>query len=35
MNQTRVAKKSFENKPERRRKVGKPKLRWMEDAENE
>jgi hypothetical protein len=35
MNQTRVAKKSSENKPQHRRIVGRPKFRWMEDAENE
>jgi hypothetical protein len=34
MNETRVAKKMFENKPKRRRKVGRPKLIWMEGAKN-
>jgi hypothetical protein len=28
-----VAKKIFENKPEGRRKVRRPRMRWLEDAE--
>jgi hypothetical protein len=32
MDQTRVAKKIFENKPDGRRKVRRPRLRWLEDV---
>jgi hypothetical protein len=33
MDQTRVTKKIFENKPAGRRKVRTPSLRWLEDIE--
>jgi hypothetical protein len=33
MQQTRMAKKSFESKAEGRRKVGRPRLRRLEDEE--
>jgi hypothetical protein len=32
---TRVAEKTFENKAEGRRKVGRARLRWLEDADND
>jgi hypothetical protein len=35
MDQRRVVKKFFENKPEGRRKVGRPRLRWLDDVEND
>jgi hypothetical protein len=36
MDQARVAKKTFESKPEKgRRKVGRPRSRWLEDTEND
>jgi hypothetical protein len=35
MYQTWVAKKTFEIKPEGRIKVGKPRLRWPDDVEND
>jgi hypothetical protein len=35
MDQTRVAKKIFENRSEGRRKVVRPKLRWLEKVEND
>jgi hypothetical protein len=34
MDQRRVVKKIFENKPEGRRKVGRPRWRWLHDVEN-
>jgi hypothetical protein len=33
--QRRVVKKIFEIKPEGRRKVGRPRLRWLDDVEND
>jgi hypothetical protein len=33
--QTREAKKIFATKSESRRKVGRPRLRWLENAEND
>jgi hypothetical protein len=36
MDQTRVAKKTSESKPnESRKRVGRPILRWLEDTEND
>jgi hypothetical protein len=35
MNQTRVAKKNFENEPEGRMKMRRPRLRWLEDVESD
>jgi hypothetical protein len=35
MDQTRVAKNIFENKSEGRRKAGRPKMRWLEDVDND
>jgi hypothetical protein len=35
MNQTRVSKNISENKTAGRRKVGSPRLRWLEGAEND
>jgi hypothetical protein len=32
MDQTRVIKKIFDSKPEGRRKVGRPRLRWLDDV---
>jgi len=32
-NHGRVVKKIFESKPERRRRKGRPRFRWLEDAE--
>jgi hypothetical protein len=34
MDQRRVVKKIYDSKPEGRRKVGRPKLRWLDDVEN-
>jgi hypothetical protein len=34
MQQTKRAKKSFESTGECGRKMGRPRLRWLEDAEN-
>jgi hypothetical protein len=33
--QRRVVKKIFDSKPEGRRKVGRPRLRWLDDVEND
>jgi hypothetical protein len=33
MDQKRVVKRTFESKPEWRRKVGRPRLRWLDDVE--
>jgi hypothetical protein len=30
-----TAKKIFEGKPEGRRRIGKPRLRWLEDVEKD
>jgi hypothetical protein len=30
-----LIKKTFESKPEGRRKVGRPRLRWLDDVEND
>jgi hypothetical protein len=35
MDQRRFVKKIFDSKPEGRRKVGRPKLRWLDDMEND
>jgi hypothetical protein len=35
MDETMVAKKIFRCKPEDGRKVGRSRLRWLEDAEND
>jgi hypothetical protein len=35
MDQRRVVKKIFDNKSEGRRKVGRPRLRWLDDVEND
>jgi hypothetical protein len=35
MDQRRVVKKIFESKPEGRRKAGRPRLRWLDDVEND
>jgi hypothetical protein len=35
MDQRRVVKKIFESKPDGRRKVGRPKLRRLDDVEND
>jgi hypothetical protein len=35
MDQRRVVKKIFDSKPEGRRKVGRPRLRWLDDVEND
>jgi hypothetical protein len=35
MDQRRVIKKIFDSKPEGRRKVGRPRLRWLHDVEND
>jgi hypothetical protein len=35
MDQTRMATKIFESKPEVRRNSGKPRLRWMKGGEND
>jgi plasmid maintenance system killer protein len=35
MYQRRVVKNILESKPEGRRKVGRPRLRWLDDAEND
>jgi hypothetical protein len=32
MDQGRIVKKIFESKQEGRRRVGKPRLRWLEDV---
>jgi hypothetical protein len=34
MDQARVAKKIFDSKPGSRRKLGSPRLRWLEHVEN-
>jgi hypothetical protein len=34
MDQRRVVKKIFDRKPEGRRKVSRPRLRWLDDVEN-
>jgi hypothetical protein len=35
MDQRRVVKKIFDSEPEGRRKVGRPRLRWLDDVEND
>jgi hypothetical protein len=35
MDQRRVVKKIFDSKPEGRRKVGRQRLRWLDDVEND
>jgi hypothetical protein len=35
MNQTRVDKKMIESKPEGKIKVGRLRLRWLEDVDND
>jgi hypothetical protein len=35
MDQRRVVKKIFDSKPEGRRQVGRPRLRWLDDVEND
>jgi hypothetical protein len=35
MNNERVVKKIFEGKPDRRRRMERPRLRWLKDAEND
>jgi hypothetical protein len=35
MNQGRIFMKIFENKPEGSRRMGRPRLRWLEDVEND
>jgi hypothetical protein len=35
MDQTNMAKNIFQSKPRGRRKVGRLRLRWMEDIEND
>jgi hypothetical protein len=35
MDQRRFVKKIFDSKPEGRRKVGRPRLRWLDDVEND
>jgi hypothetical protein len=35
MDQRREVKKIFDSKPEGRRKVGRPRLRWLDDVEND
>jgi hypothetical protein len=35
MDQTKMAKKNFVNKPEGRRRVGRPRLKRLEDVEND
>jgi hypothetical protein len=35
MNQIRVVRKVFESKTEYRRKMGRSRLRWLENAEND
>jgi hypothetical protein len=35
MDQTKVAKKIFENRSEGRRKVVRPRLRWLEEVKND
>jgi hypothetical protein len=35
MDQRRVVKKIFDSKPEGRRKVGRPRLGWLDDVEND
>jgi hypothetical protein len=35
MDQGRVVKKIFDSKPEGRRKVGRPRLRWLDDVKND
>jgi hypothetical protein len=35
IDQRRVVKKIFDSKPEGRRKVGRPRLRWLDDVEND
>jgi hypothetical protein len=34
MDQRKVVKKIFDSKPEGRRKVGRPRLTWLDDVEN-
>ena len=35
MDQVRTVKKIFESKPERSRRRGRPRLRWLEDVEKD
>ena len=35
MNRGRVDKKIFDNKPEGRRRIGGPRLRWLKDVEKD
>jgi hypothetical protein len=35
MEHGRIIKKIFESKPEGRRRMGRPRLRWFEDAEED
>jgi hypothetical protein len=35
MDQRRAVKKIFDSKPEERIKVGRPRLRWLDDVEND
>jgi hypothetical protein len=35
MDQRKVVKKIFESKPEGRRKVGRPRFRWLDDVKND
>jgi hypothetical protein len=35
LNRARAAKTVFESKPQGRRKVRRPRLRWLEDGEND
>jgi hypothetical protein len=35
MDQRRVVKKIFDSKPNGRRDVGRPRLRWLDDMEND
>jgi hypothetical protein len=35
MGHGRIVKKTFEGKPERRRRIGRPRLRWLEDVEKD
>ena len=34
MDQERAVKKIFESKPDGSRRMGRPRLRWMEDVQN-
>jgi len=35
MDQERTAKKIFESKPEGNRRMGRPRMRWLEDGEKD